>query len=493
MNKPQTKKLLSRKSIERRSFVKWMSIVGAGSTVAPLFGLPNALNQITGQSRYGKNDSDLDFNWQVGIGRRTITPRTPVWLAGYGTKRVPYGKIHDLYVKVMTLKSSSGRITVLATTDHQGMSKTVYESLYRKIYLRFKIERQDFMLTFSHNHSGPRLTDDLRDYYPVDAEQEKIVSEYSDWMSDQIVEAVGEALANWQTARLHIGQGNCTFAVNRRENKESEVPEIMASGEPLKGPVDHDVPVLAIKGEGGNLIAVLFGYACHPTTISFNAYSGDYPGFAQINLESAFPGTAALFFNACGGDQNPLPRRTLELCEKYGKMLSNAVKAVLDNPMQPVTSDIRSAFEFVDLEYEEIATREKLLPVANGGNPLHARWAKRMLAKIEAGETFATSYSYPVQAWKLGDELLFIGIGGEAVVDYSLNYKKLYPDQTTWVCGYANEMAAYIPSRRVWEEGGYEGGPHLDEYGHPAWRWADNVEEKINQTVESVVAKIQSP
>ena len=116
-----------------------------------------------------------------------------------------------------------------------------------------------------------------------------------------------------------------------------------------------------------------------------------------------------------------------------------------------------------------------------------------MLKKLEAGETFPSSYSYPVQAWKLGNELLFIGIGGEAVVDYSLNYKKEYSDQMTWVCGYANEMAAYIPSRRVWEEGGYEGGPHIDEYGHPAWRWAGNVEEKINRTVKSVVSKVQSP
>lgn len=487
MNNAKTNQIHSEKSLNRRSFVKYMSLAGVASTLSPLLGIPDAIRWM----RDGKNEPD--FTWQVGIGRRTITPNTAVWLAGYGTKRVPYGKIHDIYVKVMALKSSTGRVTVMATTDHQGMSKTVYESLYRKIYLIYKIEREDFMLTFSHNHSGPRLTDDLHDYYPVEVEQEKIVAEYSEWMSDQIVEAVGEALENWQSARLFIGQGTCTFAVNRRENKEAEVPEIMASGQSLKGPVDHDVPVLAIKGEGGNLISVLFGYACHPTTISFNSYSGDYPGFAQINLESDLPGTAALFFNACGGDQNPLPRRTLELCEKYGKMLSDSVKEVLAQPMTPVSSDIRSAFEFVDLEFEELASREKLIPIAEGNNRLRARWARRMLKKLEAGETFPSSYSYPVQAWKLGNELLFIGIGGEAVVDYSLNYKKEYSDQMTWVCGYANEMAAYIPSRRVWEEGGYEGGPHIDEYGHPAWRWAGNVEEKINRTVKSVVSKVQSP
>jgi hypothetical protein len=105
-----------------------------------------------------------EMTWQVGIGRRSITPETPVWLAGYGTKRVPDGKTHDLWVKVLALQDPSGRRAVLATTDHMGMSKTIYESLYAKIHRRFSLDRSEFMLTFSHNHCGPVLKDDLVDY-----------------------------------------------------------------------------------------------------------------------------------------------------------------------------------------------------------------------------------------------------------------------------------------------------------------------------------------
>ena len=100
------------------------------------------------------------------------------------------------------------------------------------------------------------------------------------------------------------------------------------------------------------------------------------------------------------------------------------------------------------------------------------------------------SYPYPVQAWQIGRELLLLGIGGEAVVDYSLRFKREF-GPTTWVCGYANDMAAYIPSRRVWEEGGYEGGPHLDEYGRPAWRWAGDVEDRIAGAVARVVEQVR--
>ena len=435
--------------------------------------------------------SERKNNWQVGFGRRVITPQNDVWLAGYGTKRAAEGKIHDLWVKVMALKSPDGKIVIMATTDHMGMSKTVYESIYSKVNNRFKIDRPEFMLTYSHNHCGPCLRDDAIDIYPSDDEQRKAVGEYTDWMETQVVDAIGDALANWQTAKLFMGEGNCTFAVNRRENPEAEVPKMIAAGIPFKGVVDHYVPVLAVKSTRGKLLGLLFGYACHPTTLSFNSWCGDYPGFAQINLETSHPGVEAMFFNACGADQNPLPRRKIELCENYGRMLSEAVEKVLADPMKPVSPGISTSFKFVDLAYEEIVTREKLVPIAGGDPSVQERWAKRMLNLIDQGTVFPTSYPYPVQAWQLGTELLMISIGGESVVDYSLRFKREY-GKGTWVCGYANDMAAYIPSRRVWEEGGYEGGPHLDEYGRPAWRWAGDIEDRISATVQQVVKDVRN-
>jgi hypothetical protein len=432
------------------------------------------------------------MSWQVGVGRRVITPQAPVWLAGYGMKRVPDGKLHDLWVKVLVLQDPDGKRAVLATTDHMGMSKTIYERLHAVVRDRFGLERSEFMLTYSHNHCGPVLEDDLVDYYPLDDEQRRLVHDYSVWMEGEVVAAVAEALGRLRPARLLKGEGLCTFAVNRRENTEAEVPVLRAAGRPLKGIVDHAVPALVVRDETGELMAVLFGYACHPTTLAFNTWCGDYPGFAQLNLEQAHPGVCAMFFNACGADQNPIPRRAVELAAQYGRMLSDAVEAVLAGPLQPVSAGLETAFEFVDLDYDALVTRETLMPVASGTSELHARWARRMLGLLDEGVVFPTSYPYPVQAWRLGQELLFIGLGGEAVVDYALRFKREFGPQT-WVCGYANDMAAYIPSRRVWEEGGYEGGPHLDEYGRPAWRWAGDVEDRVADAVHRVVAEVSAP
>ncbi len=227
------------------------------------------------------------------------------------------------------------------------------------------------MFTFSHNHCGPRLGDDLIDYYPVEAEQEQLVKEYTDLMVERTVGLVGEALSRLAPASLQTGDGKTTFAVNRRNNREADVPDLIAKGTPLAGPVDHTVPVMTVTRPDGKLEAILFGYACHPTTLSFTTWCGDYPGFAQLELENNHPGVTAMFVNTCGGDQNPLPRRQVELCEKYGHMLAVAVEEVLAKPRKPVSSGLKLAFEMADLQYLNVT--------------VHAHGAEGMKRAVLAG------------------------------------------------------------------------------------------------------------
>ena len=72
----------------------------------------------------------------------------------------------------------------------------------------------------------------------------------------------------------------------------------------------------------------------------------------------------------------------------------------------------------------------------------------------------------------------FITLGGEVVVDYAFRLKSELSGVKTWVAGYSHDVMAYIPSRRVLQEGGYEGGGAMVYYGLPA-SWNPAVEETI--------------
>jgi neutral ceramidase len=89
-----------------------------------------------------------------------------------------------------------------------------------------------------------------------------------------------------------------------------------------------------------------------------------------------------------------------------------------------------------------------------------------------------------VQVWSLGEQVTWVSLGGEVVVDYSKRIKKeLAGDRTVWVTAYSNDVMAYIPSARVLKEGGYEGDSSMIYYGM-ATKWAPAIETKIVEKVK---------
>ena len=72
--------------------------------------------------------------------------------------------------------------------------------------------------------------------------------------------------------------------------------------------------------------------------------------------------------------------------------------------------------------------------------------------------TLPTSQKMPLQVWRFGTDLTLVALGGEVVVDYALRLRRDHPDDHVWPVGYANDVFGYVPSRRILDEGGYEGG-----------------------------------
>lgn len=407
-----------------------------------------------------------------------------MWLAGYGGRNRPAeGKEHDLWVKVLALEDASGRRAVLITSDLLGYSRVMFESIRTALKERCDLDPAQVMLTASHTHSGPVVRESLLDYYPLDDAEMALVETYSQKLEQQIVDTVSAAIKDLKPATLEARRGTATFAVNRRANREPEVADRLARGELLAGRVDHDVPVLTVRNTAGELQAIVFGYACHNTTLDWYRWCGDFAGFAQEKLEAAHPGVTAMFYTGCGADQNPLPRRTVDLCRKYGQLLATGVEEALTGSSRELAPTLKTALSEIPLKFERNSTQEEIDRYATADG-IRGRWARRLLARQQAGEKFSQSVPYTIQVWRLGDQL-WISLAGEVVVDYALRFKRDYGDQI-WVTSYAHDLLAYIPSRRVWDEGGYEGGS-LYEYGLPAERWADDVEDRITLAVESLV------
>ncbi|MDD4108122.1 MAG: neutral/alkaline non-lysosomal ceramidase N-terminal domain-containing protein [Prolixibacteraceae bacterium] len=438
--------------------------------------------------------------WKAGVSRILITPAEPMWMAGYAARNRPAeGKLVDLWAKALVLEDKNGNRAVLVTTDLLGYyGYYLSDRIRSRLNSQFGFTNDRIILSSSHTHTGPEILSAHEKYYAIkdsvqkySAVERKKIEEYTYKLEEKIVNLVGAAVNSMVEVKVFSGSGSATFAVNRRNNSESSLPP----SDQLKGPVDHSVPVMKVEKLSGGLLAVVFGYACHATTLSFYQWSGDYPGFAQLELESLYPGSTAMFFAGAGADQNPLPRKTVELARHYGTSLAGAVNAVISEPMQELSSEITAIYSEVNLEYgRPLPGKVELLEMMgeSSGLPVYIkRRANILLNQLEDGMSFMPSYPYPVQVWRIGEQT-FVILGGEVVVDYSLKLKEIF-GKDIFVMAYSNEMMGYIPSERVLGEGGYEGslsGINGIIINRP---WASGIEERIINEVKDLAIKSGVP
>ena len=418
--------------------------------------------------------------YKAGAATKVITPAEPLWMAGYGNRNKPCDiKRHDLWVKALAIEDSAGNVGVLLTSDLCGIPRGMGEDVTKEVSKKIGLKREQIMLTCSHTHCGPVVKENLIDMYPLTPEQAEAVKVYTQKLRGWMVDVIVKAYESRQPAKLSIGKGTAGFAMNRRE----VTPKGVINGRNPEGPVDHDVPVLRVEDEKGAVKAVVFGYACHNTTMPFYEWCGDYAGFAQIEVEKKHPGAVAMFWIGTGGDANPLPRGKIELCEKYGKELAAGVEDAMKNTM-PLTAKLTTKYKEIAIDFDTIPGKDKWTADLLSKSIAVENRAKRMLKHLENGGKIPDNYPYyPVQVWRFGEELTWVSLGGEVVIDYNIRLKKDWgKDKPLWVTGYANDVVAYIPSERVLKEGGYEGESSQVYYGHPT-KWAPSIEERIIKTV----------
>lgn len=426
--------------------------------------------------------------WKAGAARMNITPSKNMWMAGFAVRTRPSeGKMHELWAKALVMEDAEGKRVLLITSDLLGFPKAISDRIRDGIRSKFGLQREQVMLNSSHTHSGPVIGDALSDVYLIDKAQSDLITSYSAALETKIIELAGKAIADLEPAEISVQNGVTRFQVNRRNNSAALLPWISD----LSGPNDYAVPVIKVQGPKGKLKAVAFGYACHPTVLNGYEFSGDYPGFAMIELEKNYPGATALFFQGAGADQNPLPRGTTSLAKQYGKELAAAVERVLEEEMRQLAPKVTAAYSEVRLPYADLPDEKKLTQLATSGpDGYPKRWAARMLAKVKNGEPREKDYPYPVEVWQLGDQPV-IGLGGELVVEYSIKLKEIF-GLDAFVMGYCNDVMSYVPSAKVLREGGYEGMTACMVYGLPT-AWSAETETLILQEVIKLAKQAQIP
>jgi hypothetical protein len=389
------------------------------------------------------------------------------------------------------MRNASGERFVLVALDNCEVSHAFMQPILEQLHSTLQLGRGEVAVISSHTHSAPVLRDVLADMGQPPPAEAGHIQRYSALLQTKIVEVVGAALADCQPATIEQGSGRATFAMNRRVYQGDSV----VFGDNPDGPVDYDVPVLRIKGTNGNVRAILFGYACHGTSVrngnDWYTVSGDYMAYARQLLETNQPGALAIYLTGMGADSDPAPRGMLLDARRHGLELAGAVMGVLDRPMRPVRGSFKLAYEEVDLPLVAPPTRERLEKDAHSEDTAVKMRAEAYLKLLDAAQPLPEAIQLPVAVLRLGDELTFVLMGGEMVVDYGRRIKRLLAVDHPWTVGYAYEVPCYIPSARLIKEGGYEVDSSLSYYGYYG-PFRGEIESRLITRVEALCATLRA-
>jgi neutral ceramidase len=417
---------------------------------------------------------NMKEGWKVGIATVLITPTEPMWLAGFARRTRPAeGTASELYAKAIALEDVAGHRLVILTADLIAMPREIADWISAQCARRLGLRREQLLLSTSHTHSGPEVRPSKVLFFNIPDEFAKKIPAFVEQLQEKMVAAIAAALDALAPARLFAGQGTAGFANNRRGAEKY---------------FDHDVPVLHVTDLNGKPRALLFGYACHNTTLWEDSYvfCGDYAGFAQQYLQEKFPDVTAMFLCGAAADQNPDPRAKLSYAQQHGRELAEGVAKAMSQKME-IEPILAVQFEKVPIDFRPIPSQEQLIEQTKSEDKPVARKAQFLL---DHRNEFDSSYPFPLQVIQLGKQLLLIAICGEPVVEYAMKLKVEYAGQKlVWVAGYTNDMFGYVPTLRVQREGGYEGGRAALWSALPM-PWTEDVEPRVMGAIRRMVEKI---
>jgi hypothetical protein len=418
---------------------------------------------------------------RAGSSQVDITPpRLPISMVGSFTDRKAMSVNDPLYVRCLALDDGKSRL-VMMTVDCCLVSRELFDEAKKQAAAATGIPTTHMLMSATHTHTAAPV---------IDMAQIRADPSYNKFLTERLIEAVRQAVARLEPARLGWGVGKLPGEVHNRRWKmkpgtipasplgvtTDQVRTNPGIGNPglvePAGPTDPDVMLLAATTPTGKPLALYCVYSLHYVGgIPANALSADYFGEFANQMRERLVGDeknaafTAMLANGTSGDINNVDVRNRTSTAKPLEQL----RLVADRLADVAEKEFRTMkfHEQVLLQASETELDLKVRKPSAG----EVRQAEETLASsdgkpanvvrdVYAGETLVLA-KWPdevrlkLQTLRIG-ELAIAAIPCEPFVEIGLELKRRSPRRPTFVVGLANGYNGYLPTPEHHSLGGYE-------------------------------------
>lgn len=446
--------------------------------------------------------SNSSYAWGTGYADADITPPSnmAVMRCGFESRTRTTGSIAPLRAQALALTDPAGHKALLLTADILAFDPTTVEFVRQSARSSHGVEPAAVLLAASHTHWGPATF--LRNCFASGSPNPW----YMRFLEETLLDLAARALAQTRPAKLTYGAFQTRIGCNRRLPDQNGV---IQWGVFPGGSYDSHTPVLRIQSSPSKTGAqdiVLVGHACHPTSSGqrLARWTPDYPGAMRDQLEQSLGKYArAMFVMGCGADTKvthndpatgrPVFSASPARSRAAGRRLARAVLNHLRDAKERMALTGRLTCRSVtgNLSFDKgRSSAATLRAMMSDKNKFYESWWARQMWMYP---DHRQSLGYQVQSWRLGDQLTLLALEGEVCSPLGPLARSIAKTPHAMTVAYVNGTQAYIPSRQIRREGGYEGKDSYRGYLLPA-PFTMRVESEFKAIVtRSVAALGRSP
>lgn len=405
---------------------------------------------------------------RAGVARRDFDVPDGTPLCGFAARREgSRGALDAIGARALAVSNGSDA-TLLVVADLTALAPARARRIRAQIADATGLDPVDVVVAVTHTHAAPNVEPGMA----APAADEAVIA----GIESAVVEAARAAWAARAPAAMAVATGCVDDVTTNRRSPD--------------GPTDPTVSVCRIDLLDGNPLAVLFGYACHPTVLSGAnlALSADWPGASRRAVETALPGTTALFVQGFCGDCNaghsahssmragPAPGRDHADVVRIGdRVAAGVLRLVRDLVREQLRTDVAIASVEIPLTSAALRTspaqvaaeiQRATTPAAPGSvdaalAPVRMRWA----ALMAAGTGPRDELSITAHRW---GELVIAYAPGEPFCAIAREVRSRATVPHLLLAGYSNGVHGYVPyPASEYAAGGYEVTEAHLYYGRP--------------------------
>jgi len=422
---------------------------------------------------------------RFGVATRDVTPPIGIYARTWGaaTHEAAEG-VHRPFAAtaaVFAPITDDGPTLALVAVDIGWFQYGPDERRLRSLVMRRTgLDESELLISMSHTHAGPNVNSQLRDKPGVE-----LIQPYLDQLTDQIGAAIVEARAGLAPAWVSYGYGRCAMAANR--DLWDARAERFACGYNPDEPADDTLLVARVTDDAGDPRAMLFNYACHPTTLAWQnrLLSPDYIGAAREVLERAY-GVPALFLQGASGDLGPRDDYVgdTSVADRNGRQLGHAAAAAIESLAPPATrfvytgivasganlgtweyqpcdtdqlrssGQLKARMTHVELRRKDApAVVDSLSSATPDAVQEQEKALRRRFLELTLGD--GPVHEMPIWLWRLGDALL-VALPNEAYSVFQVELRRRFAGTPLLVLNMTNGTLGYLPPRETYGSGRYQ-------------------------------------